>query len=328
MMNLDAIKSFIDKLNAENSAEWYDSLGNYNVQIGEGLLEEYLESHKCKIVASSFLDIKPVDIENFHQIVTIGGFQVHNQGKYEAQKQKIELTTIPIPLSNDSFGTNRYSVTDNEQSPSTKSVYPRRTIFDLKELTKIGFRHSINGVGEFIGLYFSIIDYAVKDDRQPDMECLAYIIDKFYELLQLHNNGNERETLRCIANLLIIKCLIMRTSEDYRIACGIDHSIARIFEREQNMPHGKAVYIGCLITCLLLPEWEKWGLSLSALQDMGQKFGLLKKGDIDSLRQTSIRQLVLEAINIRKDRKTMLQRLTVSQLDAAQRKLEDLKWVL
>ena len=327
MKGFDNIKHFICKLTNDNYAEWHDQWGDYSVQIGDYLLQHYLGKEECLFLVSDFLDLKYHEPDAFSQIVSIGGFQVHNQGKKEAKSLNYDLTTIPIPLSNDSFGTNRYSITDNEQSPSIRSDYPRRTIIDLQELEKFGICHSYNGVGEFLGLYYSVIDYAQKDDIAPDKECLSYIIENIEHLVYLFNDGNERETLRYIAIVLVIKILIMRINEDHRIGCGIDHSIARILEREHKYPHGKAVYIGCLIVSLLLPEWEKWGLSFSLLKDLGHSLGFLGKEDLVILHQTNIEDLVQEAILIRQDRKTMLQRLSKEQIRTAQINLiHYLKW--
>ena len=321
MKGLDNIKNFINKLINDSYAEWHDYWGDYSVQIGDGLLQHYLEKEGCRFLVSDFLDLKHNELDAFSQIVSIGGFQVHNQGKKEGQSFNFDLTTIPIPLSNDSFGTNRYSITDNEQSPSIRSDYPRRTIIDLQELGKFGIRHSYNGVGEYLGLYYSVIDYAQKDDITPDEECLSYIIENVDHIIHLFNDGNEREMLR------YIKILIMRTNEDHRIGCGIDHSIARILEREHRFPHGKAVYMGCLIVSLLLPEWEKWGMSFSTLKNLGHSLGFLGKEDIGFLSQIDIENLVQEAIKIRQDRKTMLQRLSKEQINSAQQFLnQNWKW--
>lgn len=318
MKDLDNIKIFINKLIDDNYAEWHDHWGDYSVQIGDGLLQQYLGKEGCRFLVSNFLDLKYNEPYAFSQIVSIGGFQVHNQGKKEAQSFNFDLTTIPIPLSNDSFGTNRYSITDNEQTPSIRCDYPRRTIIDLQELGKFGIRHSYNGVGEFLGLYYSVIDYAQKDDITPDEECLSYIIENVDHIIHLFNDGNEREMLRYIAIVLVIKILIMRINEDHRIGCGIDHSIARILERDHRFPHGKAVYMGCLIVCLLLPEWEKWGMSFSSLKNLGHSLGFWGKEDIGFLSQIDMENLVQEAILIRQDRKTMLQRLSRKQINSAQ----------
>ena len=327
MKDLDNIKIFINKLIDDNYAEWHDCWGDYLVQIGDGLLQQYLGKEGCRFLVSNFLDLKYNEPYAFSQIVSIGGFQVHNQGKKEAQSFHFDLTTIPIPLSNDSFGTNRYSITDNEQTPSIRCDYPRRTIIDLQELGKFGIRHSYNGVGEFLGLYYSVIDYAQKDDITPDEECLSYIIENVDQIIHLFNDGNEREMLRYIAIVLVIKILIMRINEDHRIGCGIDHSIARILEREHRFPHGKAVYMGCLIVSLLLPEWEKWGMSFSSLKNLGHSLGFWGKEDIRFLSQIDIENLVQEAILIRQDRKTMLQRLSRKQINSAQQFLnQNWKW--
>ena len=179
----------------------------------------------------------------------------------------------------------------------------------------------------FLGLYYSVIDYAQKDGIAPDEECLSYIKEYIELMVHLINDGDERETLRYIAIVLVIKILIMRINKDHRIGCGIDHSIARILEREYNFPHGKTVYMGCLIVSLLLPEWEKWGLSFPLLMDLGHSLGFLRKEDIEILHQINIEDLVQEAILIRQDRKTMLQRLSKEQMRTAQTFLiQNLKW--
>lgn len=329
MKDIDKIKYFIHKLTVDDYAKWHDCWGDYSVRIGDHLMLNYLGKEGCHFLVSDFLDLEYDEPDSFSNIVSIGGFQVHNQGKKEAQSLNYDLTTIPIPLSNDSFGTNRYSITDNEQIPSIPSNYPRYTIIDPQELEKFGICHSFNGVGEFLGLYYSIIDYALKDDLTPDEECLSYIVENIEHFIRLLKDGNDREIIRNIAIVLVIKILVMRINEDHRIGCGIDHSIARILERDYKFPHGKAVYMGCLIISFLFPEWEKWGLSFSLLKDLGHSLGFLGKEDIEFLHQINIEILVREAIIIRQDRKTMLQRLSKEQMRTAQMYLnQNLKWGL
>ena len=97
--------------------------------------------------------------------------------------------------------------------------------------------------------------------------------------------------------------------------------MARVFEKETKILHGKAVFLGCIISAILFPEWNKWGLNLTILVKSGKKINIISDLDIVFLSKINLKDLVEKAIKIRPERKTMLDSLTVSYIEKRQNEL-------
>lgn len=318
-MVLDNLIYFITNLSTNNYAVWKDSHGCFEVKIGQGLIHEYIEKTNTKLFISDFIKINKSIPAKFNNVISIGGFSAHNDAKIEAQRLNIDLTTIPIPLSNDSFGTNRCSCGRNENISSFKCKFPEKVIFDLDMLIDFGLNESISGVGEYIGLYYSIIDFYLKNYNSPDKALLNFILNNFFELLVLIENEEKTEILKKISILLVLKCLIMRYNINHEIGCGIDHSFARVFEDELNMIHGKAVFLGSIISSFLFPEWDKWGLNTKFLVKSGKQLKIISDYDISFICDIDLYTLVNKAIKIRSERRTMLDHLSKTEIGNKQK---------
>jgi glycerol-1-phosphate dehydrogenase [NAD(P)+] len=317
MKRYDDIFLLTQELDKTNVIQWTDAYGKIDFLIKEnGNINQICNWKKTKYIIADYLNlnINKHESKNIEQIISIGGFFVHNQGKIEAQKNKVPLITIPLPLSNDSFGTNRCSSkNNNENIPSYEGVYPSKCIFLVEELLKLGINQSILGIGEFIGLYYSVIDYYLKKKLIPDTNILTFINQLFFEITHSFSQNNTL-CLKKIVQGLVFKNLIMRISNDHEIGCGIDHFFARVYERKYGYNHGKAVYLGAIISSFLLPEWAKFGLDTNVMIDCGLLLTIISKDDITNICNQNLPSLVKEALDVRKSRDSMLRYLSETDI--------------
>lgn len=308
------IKAFIQELLLHDKATWKDEFGNFKVVYFNNFYKKWSKFNDCKVIKSHYIKIPVDNIGKYDKIITIGGFLVHNMGKIEAEKLNKKLITIPVPLSNDSFGTNRCSSGADEKEASYECVFPNKVVFDLELLTDIGVEKNIYGFGEYTGLYFSIIDYYLKTKKSPDIKLLNYITTNFFEIFNFYINNNYEEFLKRLSAMLVFKCIVMRSNLKHEIGCGIDHSFARVLEIDYGMNHGRSVYLGCILSSVLFPEWEIWGLSTTCLVDVGLKLNVIVPSDINLLKNVNVKELIAKAITVRKKRRTMLNNLSAERI--------------
>lgn len=116
-MDIQKIAKFFEQLQNQDFAQWEDCFGKYDVEFSDDTAETFSQSCDHVVLFNNRLS-KVMLLKTSDSILSIGGFQAHNRGKIEAKNRKKTLITIPTQLANDSFGTNRYSLQDNERKPS------------------------------------------------------------------------------------------------------------------------------------------------------------------------------------------------------------------
>jgi glycerol-1-phosphate dehydrogenase [NAD(P)+] len=272
-----ALIQYADRLVNVRAGVCASALINFDVVIGEGLvnqqmndLEDYrllIEDHNLRLIREhNLVAIKNIEKENpdSNTIISIGSFHVHNQAK---QKPK-RIITIPIPLANDSFCTDRCNQKPGRSS--TPCRFPDKILIDLELLCLIDRKANLLGLGELISTYYSILDYCFSRDLDVPIELLDYLsayVKKTWLLLQ---NDDYQGFLRYLSAGLIMKCGLMKSNGDHEIGCGGDHMIGKFIERNYMLPHGQAVFYGAMILSLLNPQWRAFGLSAGCLQEIGK----------------------------------------------------------
>lgn len=319
-MNELEIISFIKEFDNSSACVWEDGYGRYEVVRGYGILDPIISDGDYKL-APIAPPSKLYVSENKRTIISVGGFQAHNYGKIEAEKTRYSLFTVPCPLSNDSFGTNRYSIGIDEQAPSVESIFPTKTVFDLKRILLVDKAKSIVGIGEFIGLFYSLLDYSLKKDIEFEF-LLPYVVERIEEIKNTLKSGNDASIISAIASSLVLKCLVMRANMDHTIGCGIDHSFARCFESDYNIAHGKAVFLGSVLSSVLYPEWDNYGLSTASLIELGEIIGITSD-DYKLICNRPLSGLIGKALDIRPNRSFALQDLSRARIVNALNILED-----
>ena len=295
----------IQQLDDYGFAIWEDLYGKTEFAFISSI-SPILSQGNTKFIVSDYLNYCIPGNCSSNNIVSIGGFPVHNKGKIEAQNEGLSLTTIPIPLSNDSFGTNRCSSGDDETCASYKCIYPSKVYFCIEDLLDFGVAQSINGIGEFIGLYYSYIDYCLTHNLHISDSTIQFIISTFREQVKYNNDNNHVALIRKIAIGLVFKCLMMRIGKSHEIGCEIDHFFARMYEDTHSFTHGKSVYLGSILSSIIFKSWDNWGLSTEDLIRYGIELGIIVNEDINIIAETDILQFVSNALQKRPFRATIL----------------------
>ena len=237
-------------------------------------------------------------------IISIGNFYTHNEAKKFCEANSLELIICPAPLSNDSFCTNRLSKVN---STSISCKYPKEVIIDMDLLSFFKINRNISGVGEFIGVYFSVLDYHLSRYLQPPKNLLEFLI-YLIEMLTRKFNQTER-FLKQLAISLILKCYIMRIFHDYQIGCGIDHLLSNALEHYCGYNHGKAVFMSSIIANIILENKYYSNINTSELVSIGIKFGIISKEDLFLILKIGFYNIYIYAIASRPHRPTILTRL-------------------
>ena len=310
---LEKLINFCQKIPEEGSIIWQDKKGHYEIFRGEKILDACTTGKTFhEVYISDFLKDTIVSSRLFKKsdtsgsVLSIGTFDTHNKARHFCTTHNFELITTPLPLANDSFGTNRIGV---ENSPSLEGKYPCSTILDIELARNLPFSANLLGMGEFIGLYTSVIDFFLTRAETPPKNLLNFICELIWNLEKSFNK-NQETFIMSLSTALLFKILIMRISTDYQIGCGADHIIANYLEKNHGMPHGKAVYTGVLFLLLIYPEWENFGLFFSELENLGIATGIISNNDLKLVTALDVFSLVTNAIKIRPFRSTLLNKIT------------------
>lgn len=200
-------------------------------------------------------------MKGYDEVIGIGNVSVIDVAKQLSFLSKKKLVIIPSILSNDSFCTNRVTA---QNTRSWSAAYPDRIIIDLSLILETPKHINSLGIGEFIGLYSSYMDYCASYNEANESRIIGFITDSYNQLVG-NNRSSINDKLRYLAVCLIFKCLIMRFNGNHQIGCGIDHSLAKAIEKTYDIPHGFAVFWGCAISLALFPNWSNSGFNLSTL---------------------------------------------------------------
>lgn len=233
-------------------------------------------------------------------VIAIGAFSVQNQakglGKY--------VITVPVPLTNDAFCTNRRS--SKPSQASTTCAYPKEIIIDLDLLKSVDPSLNLLGVGELLSFYYSILDYSLSRNKDIPLQILYYLSKLSRELCDAIRGGEQERIVEILSAGLIMKCCVMTQNGDHQIGCCGDHLLGHHIAQHYQLPHGKAVFYGALIMASLFPEWGKYGLDETRLTEIGLETGL-----IDPVLLLEIKKLpglLKQAIAYRPGRLTLLRK--------------------
>ena len=187
--NYDKVFDFSDNLKLKNRAIWEDCEGITEVVVGNNIIQQNIDnlcieyilisSALYKKIGAPLLQCRNNNSETrfADYIVSIGSALEHNSARefiFNMEKDKRpQLITIPFPLANDSFGTNRSNLNFGQpEKPSRETSYPSYIFIDLRLLDMIDWRLNLIGLGEIIGLYYSIYDYHTVNKLSFDQSLL------------------------------------------------------------------------------------------------------------------------------------------------------------
>ena len=339
---LKLVFNFAKSLQFSNEGTWEDKYGTTVISIERNIVSKLLQewdgdSRSYAVILSPIIKgqvaVSPNHrftnnfLKDVDYILSIGGAREHNATKeflLKANKGKqSQLVSVPVPLSNDSFGTNRSSPYFGKvEVPSRESLYPSKIIIDFNLLDNIEDKLNITGIGEVIGLYYSLCDYySIRKLSFP--ESLISDIERNAYNLIISLKGEKTIWLKRLAINLIKKCLIMRVANDNQIGAGGDHLIAYALEYQcrndknrncRKLSHGKLVYLGSVAMASLFPEWEYRFFFLENLIDVGMKVGILELEDLNLLVNMLRNGLIPLSLQMRPSRLTSLSVLSSDRI--------------
>jgi glycerol dehydrogenase-like iron-containing ADH family enzyme len=335
---------FVKSLQRSDEETWVDEYGKMVIKVGRNLVSSLFQEwdkellsynvilspiikRQIKILANHRFSTeysKDVDI-----ILSVGGAREHNIAREFLFKKKCDkqsqLITAPVPLTNDSFGTNRSSPYFGKvEFPSRETFYPSKIIIDLDLLEHTNMQENKNGIGEVIGFYYSLYDYYTVRRLSPPKNLIENVERNISNLI---TSLKEKKVtwIKLLAINLIEKCLIMRKIKDNQIGAGGDHLIAyaleNYYKNDKNFnyrvpPHGKLVYLGSVIMASLFPEWKYSFFTLEKLIDIGMRVGILKFEDFNLLLNATNKnnKLIKVALQMRPSRPTSLSNLSPARI--------------
>ena len=267
-------------------------------------VSEYLQNKFSEIKALAQDASKKYAVPRY--IISMGAFDQHNLARKRSYTLGCQLVTIPIPLANDSFCTNRCD--KGNAFPSYRCHYPRYIIFDKKHLELFSLSSHVLGVGEYIGLYSSVIDYFEMRRVNVPVNLMQFIADLFSMLCYSYSSSYP-VFIKFVALALLLKCFCMRIAQDHEIGCGIDHLIGYYLEESFGFSHGKAIYWATIFSLGLFPEWEDLGISIKNLILNGLKLGIITVNELETLQKLNFPIVIGKSISTRPDRITSLKKI-------------------
>jgi len=340
--DFDLIFNFTKSLQSSNEGTWEDKYGTTVISMRRDIVSNLLhewdkESRSYTVIFSPIINgqmaVSPNRrftnnfLKDVDYILSIGGAREHNIAKEFLLKVKKEkrpqLVTVPVPLSNDSFGTNRSTPYFGKvEVPSRESLYPLKIIIDYNLLDEVEDKLNIVGIGEVVGLYYSLCDFYSIKKSLPPKDLTSNVEKSAYNLIT-SLKGNKTIWLKLLAINLIEKCLIMRVTKDNQIGAGGDHLIAYALEyhfgrRKDNncrkLSHGELVYLGSVAMASFFPEWEYGFFSLENLIDFGMEMGILDYRNSNLLVNMLKNGLIPSALQMRPYRLTSLSSLSSDRI--------------
>jgi glycerol dehydrogenase-like iron-containing ADH family enzyme len=334
-LHFNEILSFLSNLSAKCSGVWTDKYCSTRITIGDNLIDSTVETAEREstgyyikytpiiegLISQEMIKASDLNISRASYLISIGGTNEHNYIKEycSSMPNRKKMICVPVPLSNDSFCTNRSSrLCDDVLVESRETTYPTEILIDLSILGKLEKYLNLVGLGEVIGFYYSLRDYSYTNNEQIDRSLINRLEENITDIVDhLHNYGNE--WLKRLAQSLILKCLVMRVMENNRIGAGGDHLIAYALESlnsrnnreaDTRLPHGELVFCGSIVMSALLPQWDYKIFSLERLIAFGRENGFLHDRTIGVLLGGLNAQLIQLAISSRPNRKTILMSLS------------------
>ena len=334
----------LTELQREHHALFRDKYGTTEIKIGNNLTHDYI-SAMIENRDNFKLTLSPLVSKIFQRysqnnldlcsgyLVSIGGANEHIAARKLMmslpQNCEMKLVTVPLPLSNDAFCTNRIGSNEKGLStPSLASVYPDTIIIDLELLGEVGLNRSIVGIGEILGLYTSIMDYYLVRNLHVPSYLIGITLDIISRITK-KNLEKLSEILFEISLGLIIKCLVMRLSNDHAIGASADHLISYSLEKQlidlkMNYTHGELVFIGTIVTLMIFPEWENGIYNVKKLLEYGLKNHLIQLETLVVLFENFTR-IITEAPLTRTNRPTLLRDIEVKRIEKVLKKNEVLR---
>jgi glycerol dehydrogenase-like iron-containing ADH family enzyme len=309
MISIDALKNLVlqtQELSHKGIHSFDFKDGKKTFYCGTNALEIFIEKNNIiKIYSAAPIDYLPV---KGGIILSIGSTKEHNLARLDSFRSGIRYATCPLPLSNDSFVTDRWGGAIDKAADIMN--FPTAVILDWKICLHEGLEKNLPGVGEASGLVTSTYDYLkahnIEDSNLYWEEVKAYVNRLFY----LWQSGSSDESrIIALGAVLSFKGLLMRLCADNSIGASCDHMISYFLQASGfQLPHGVLVFMGVLISLMAIDE----GLCDFYLR-IGRNIGLIHESDIILLLKLDFHNLFQESAQLRPLRKTFIRDISTEE---------------
>ncbi len=273
--------------------------GRISFYCGHNALETFIKNNKIFKTFSNKIIKHTFDDDGI--ILSIGRTKQHDMARLDSFKNGINYATCPLPLSNDSFLTDRYHGSADEAALIMH--FPSVVILDWKLCQSEGLHKNLQGVGEVAGLVTSVYDYLLthgKEEFSPLWEEIKNLVNTLFEIWK--SNTSDEVRIISLSMALSYKGMLMRVCGDNSIGASCDHMIAYFLQKSGfQSPHGVLVFMGMLISLMVISE-DLCDYYLG----LGKEIGLIQSDDIMNLLAFDFCDLFQKSASLRPNRKTFL----------------------
>ncbi|MDQ1351330.1 MAG: glycerol-phosphate dehydrogenase [Acidobacteriota bacterium] len=266
---------------------------------GHNALEVFIKNNK---VFKTFSDenIKHTLVDE-GLILSVGRTKQHDMARLDSFNCGINYATCPLPLSNDSFLSDRYN--GSTDKAALIMHFPRVVILDWKLCQSKGIAENLPGVGEVAGLVTSVYDYFIthgEDNFTPFWHEIKKIVNDLFDIWE--SNTSDEFRIIHLGAALSFKGMLMRTCGDNSIGASCDHMISYFLQESGfQLPHGVLVFMGMLISLLVINE-DLFDYYFK----FGKEIGLIQNKDMMKLLELDFCDLFRNSASLRPNRKTIL----------------------
>ena len=256
-------------------------------------------------------------------VVSYGGGNTIDIGKYIANKLGIDFICIPTMLSTNSYATDKVALIKENKKITLNAKIPDKIIID-NELLNLSKDENIYGLADVFSIYTALYDWKIaeKDILEKIDDNIYNMAEKlFKEVLEFVNNNELKDISE--NNIKLFQFIgtagyITNLYGTGRPESGSEHILAKEIEKRVNIPHGISVSVGIIIMSIIQEQYNnnivKSIMKLGIL-DKGKSYGLNLKTIADSL--NNVKQ--------RKDRYTIINRIcSINNINGVLEKFENI----
>jgi len=281
--------------------------GKTTFYCGHNALEVFIKNNKVFKAFSDENSKYPLNDEGF--ILSVGRTKQHDMARLDSFNNGINYATCPLPLSNDSFFSDRYN--GAPEKAASIMHFPRAVILDWKLCQSKGLAENLPGVGEVAGLVTSAYDYFIthgEDTFTSFWQEIKKIVNALFDIWK--SNTSDEFRIIYLSAALSFKGMLMRTCGDNSIGASCDHMISYFLQESGfQLPHGVLVFMGMLISLLVIDE-DLFDYYFK----QGEAIGLIQNKDMMKLSKLDFYDLFQNSASLRPNRKTLLR--SISREDA------------
>jgi glycerol-1-phosphate dehydrogenase [NAD(P)+] len=256
----------------------------------------------------------------YEAVAGIGGGRTIDVTKFAAHMAGIPMVAVATSLAHDGIASPVSSLEHESGKGSYGVVMPVAVVVDLDRVRSAPDPLATSGIGDVVSKLSAIADWELSAaDTGEAVDGLAVAMARTAAQAVLHQPGPARsdEFLRVLAESLILCGMAMAVAGSSRPCSGGDHEIMHAIDQlyPGTASHGELAGVGALF-CARLREDPEQAAALSACLE---RHGLPRSHEDIGLSAAEFAKAVAFAPSTRPGRYTILERLGLSEAQAAER---------